>query len=94
MKDNTIYTIGYAAMSIPEFIEKLKEYNIACVIDVRSSPYSAFKSEFNRGALNETLKANGIYYRNYSEEFGARQENTDLYPNGYLDFEMFGCYRH
>ena len=38
----TIYTIGYAGFSVPEFIETLHANNINVVVDVRSSPHSAY----------------------------------------------------
>lgn len=86
--DGTIYTIGYAGFSIDTFVQTLKSYSISVLIDVRSSPFSAFHSEFNKDKLEAVLKENNIYYRNYANEFGARQDKPELYtPDGYLDFE-------
>lgn len=86
--DNTIYTIGYAGFSRGIFIQELKKYRISVLIDVRSSPFSSFHSEYNKDILEAVLKENNIYYRNYAREFGARQDNLDLYTSdGYLDFE-------
>ena len=85
-----IYTIGYSAYPRDEFIKILKQHGISVLIDVRSSPYSAFHPEYNKEALEIELKKNHIYYRNYKKEFGARQEDMNLYsPEGYLDFEKF-----
>ncbi len=86
--DDTIYTIGYAGFSSSMFIQELKKYRISVLIDVRSSPFSSFHSEYNKDILEAVLKENKIYYRNYAKEFGARQDNIKLYtPDGYLDFE-------
>ena len=86
--DGTIYTIGYAGFSRDIFIQELKKYTISVLIDVRSSPFSSFHSEYNKDILKAALKKNNIYYRNYAKEFGARQDNLDLYTSdGYLDFE-------
>ena len=87
---NTIYTIGYTAFSIDEFINILKKYNITCIIDVRSSPFSQFYQDYNKPVLKERLKKENIEYRNYVDEFGARQnEMTYYHSDGYLDFNKF-----
>lgn len=86
----TLYTIGYSGFLVEEFIDALKKNNINAVIDVRSSPYSQFFSDYNKEPLEKTLKKEGIFYRNYSKEFGARQEDRSYYnAEGYLDFEVF-----
>lgn len=84
-----IYTIGYSSFKIDEFVDVLKMYDINSLIDVRSNPTSKYYEDYNEYNLKRILKLNGVIYRNYKEEFGARQENTIYYPNGYLDFEMF-----
>ncbi len=89
--EKTIYTAGYTSFAIGEFIRVLKEHGIGCVIDVRSVPRSSYYTDYDVGLLRETLKEEGILYRNYAREFGARQEDTALYPNGYLDFEKFAA---
>ena len=91
---DVVYTIGYSGFKLDEFIEKIKEYKIDVIIDVRSSPYSQYFKEYNKEnickVLNE-LEGKKIYYRNYSLEFGARQLDLEgnYYPKGYLDFEKF-----
>lgn len=85
-----IYTIGYTAFKIDDFINILKKYNITCVIDVRSLPYSQYYPDYNKDVFEKVLKSNRILYRNYSAEFGARQtEKCYLSPKGYLDFNKY-----
>ena len=84
-----IFTIGYAGFEIDHFIKVIKEYQINSLIDVRSSPFSKYYSEYNKPLLQKTLQERGIIYRNYNREFGARQDDKMYYPNGYLDFSMF-----
>lgn len=87
---DTIYTIGYTAFNINKFVAVLKKYNISCVIDVRSSPVSQYYPDYNKDVLERALKSSSIYYRNYIEEFGARQNNKRYYTkDGYLDFKKF-----
>ena len=88
---DTIYTIGYTSFPIDEFVRVLKERGVGCVIDVRSVPRSSYYIDFDEGALKETLRKSNILYRHYAREFGARQTDPSLYPNGYLDFEKFAA---
>lgn len=85
-----IFTIGYTSFLPADFINVLHHYGIKCLVDVRSMPYSQYHSEYNKETLEEALKKNGIVYRHYAAEFGARQENRVFYgPDGILDFEKF-----
>jgi uncharacterized protein (DUF488 family) len=87
---NTVYSIGYYGFPIDDFIRTLKKYKISLVVDVRSSPFSTHFPEYNRDVLDGYLIGHGIQYRNYANEFGARQENHAYYSKeGYLDFECF-----
>ena len=86
---DTVYTIGYAGFAMEDFMVELRQNRIALVVDVRSDPHSQWHSEYNMEHMRLVLKKAGIYYRNYAEEFGARQEDRTFYPKGYLDFELF-----
>ncbi|MEI0446563.1 DUF488 domain-containing protein [Brachyspira intermedia] len=88
--NNTIYTIGYSGLKIEDMIYIINIYKISCIIDTRSIPYSKQFPNFNKENLEKILNNNKILYRNYKEEFGARQKNIDFYSkNGYLDFNKF-----
>lgn len=89
MMIDTVFTIGYAGFQINDFVKTLKEKGVSLVIDVRSLPYSQYHADYNKENLSKILESNKIYYRNYTLEFGARQEERSYYPNGYLDFDMF-----
>ena len=86
---NCIYTIGYTAFSINEFIETIKNFGISCVIDVRSSPFSNYYTDYNKDTLERTLKEHNILYRNYANEFGARQTDPMFYTGDIVDFDKF-----
>lgn len=87
---DTVYSIGYSGFSIDDFIDIIKKNEISLIVDVRSQPYSKYFLEYNKESLKKSLKYNGIYYRNYAKEFGARQEEMEFYSDdGYLDFELF-----
>ena len=84
-----IYTIGYSAFSIDEFIETIKNFGISCVIDVRTSPFSNYYADYNKDTLERTLKEHNILYRNYANEFGARQTDLMFYTGDIVDFDKF-----
>lgn len=87
---DTIYTIGYSGFNIDAFINTLKRYCVNVLVDVRSNPYSAHYPEYNKEHLERILRINGIFYRNYSKEFGAQQKELTFFsPEGFLDFEAF-----
>lgn len=84
-----VYTIGYAGYeSVREMIDVLKSLNIGCLIDVRSTPYSTYHADFNKEPLAKELRKEGILYRNYASEFGARQKDF-VNGEGYVDYEAF-----
>ena len=89
MKNKIIYTIGYSAYDVTDFISTLKDNGITCLIDVRSIPKSIRYPQYNSERLQVFLQDSNVLYRNYAYEFGARQTETRYYPNGYLDFELF-----
>ena len=84
-----IYTIGYSGFAVDDFIGVLKNYNVTCLVDVRSLPKSAHFKDFNKENISRVLKLNNILYRNYVKEFGARQTDEKFYTNGVLDFSKF-----
>ena len=87
---DTVYTIGYTSFDIDNFIRVLKKYGVTCLVDVRSVAKSSYYKDYDDVVLAPNLKKHGILYRNYKEEFGARQENKAFYSEkGYLDFEVF-----
>ena len=86
---DTVYSIGYSGFKIDELIDILKKEEISLVVDIRSNPYSNYYTDYDKDVLEKKLWKNRIYYRNYAEEFGARQNDRQYYPSGYLDFELF-----
>jgi len=49
------YTIGHSNHKTEDFITLLKNYNIDTIIDVRSTPYSQYQSQFNREQLKNDI---------------------------------------
>lgn len=84
---NEIYTIGHSSYTHEQYLKLLKYYNINCIVDVRSIPYSKYVPQFNKEEIKKFLKLNSIYYIFMGKELGARREDKRLYTEGYLDFE-------
>lgn len=92
MGKGILYTIGYSGFyDTADFIAALKKYNIDVLIDVRSMPFSRGFEQYNRNNVEPLLKEKGIYYRNYANEFGARQKERAFYRDGRLDFAVFAA---
>lgn len=85
---NKLFTIGYSSFEISDFINVLKKNNINAVADVRSSPYSKFKPDFNRENLKVSLKENGIEYVFLGDNCGARIEDPSCYVNGKASYDL------
>lgn len=88
MKKEEIYSIGHSTHPAEYFLELLQTYGVNCVIDVRSIAASRFNPQYNKKALDEFLKKNGITYLHFDKEFGARQTQPEvLNEKGQVDFE-------
>jgi uncharacterized protein (DUF488 family) len=86
LKAGPIYTIGYAAFPITQFIAVLQSYAIDAVCDVRSKPYSAYMPDYSQDALKRSLKESGINYVFLGLELGARREELECYVDGRVDY--------
>jgi len=83
-----LFTIGHTNHSYEKFLELLRANKITYLLDVRSSPFSRFTSQFNKDVIADFLKKNGVNYNHMGKFFGARPKDKSLYTEqGYLDFE-------
>ena len=87
MNQLPIFTIGYGAREIDEFIAILKENEIAFLLDVRSKPYSRYKPDFSKKALADHLTQHGIRYVFMGDTLGGMPDDPDCYTNGTVDYE-------
>ena len=84
-----IYTVGHSTHPIEVFLDLLKTYSVNCLIDVRSIAASSYNPQYNKEPLTNFLKANGIIYLHFAEEFGARHTDPDLLDDeGKVNFEL------
>jgi len=85
---NELFTIGYAPHTLDSFLRVLQRHQITALADVRSSPYSQYKPEFNKEKLSDFLKENNIAYVFLGDECGARVEDPACYINGKVDYKL------
>lgn len=82
-----IYTIGHSTQKIEEFIQILKENEIELLIDVRSSPYSKYASNFNKKELQKLILENNIIYKYLGHKVGGKPQNKKFYyKNGEINY--------
>lgn len=77
-RQKRIYTIGHGNITPEELVAMLQKHGITRVVDVRSSPYSKYASQFNKGELSFHLTGGGIQYRFSGKELGGKPEDTGL----------------
>lgn len=83
-----VYTIGYGARSMEAFIGVLQEHGIAYLIDIRSAPYSRYKPEFSKAALERELQRHVIRYVYMGDSLGGQTDNPDdRNARGKIDYE-------
>lgn len=88
MNQTPVYTIGYGARDMAAFVRLLQEHEIAYLIDVRSKPYSRYKPEFSKQALQESLHEQHIHYVFMGDELGGQPPDASCYDaEGKVDYE-------
>lgn len=101
----TLFSIGHSNHSSDSFLKLLKENDIECLVDVRSSPYSKYNTQFNRENLSAFLKLNGVEYLWMGDSLGGRRDELNseegfrqdnqydkdlIYKNGILELMRIG----
>jgi uncharacterized protein (DUF488 family) len=68
----TVYTVGHSNHEAQRFVALLRQHGIEQIVDVRSSPYSRYVPQANRGALALTLQEAGIVYEWLGDRLGGK----------------------
>ena len=77
----TIWTIGHSNHPLEAFLDLLARHRIDVLIDVRSSPYSRYASQFNRESIHPALQHRGIRYLYLGDLLGGRAEDPRFYDD-------------
>lgn len=75
--NNKIYTIGHSVRAISEFLDKMQEYQIDILVDIRTYPRSRYQPQYNQKALTDTLSSVGVFYIYKGKNLGGKEENID-----------------
>jgi uncharacterized protein (DUF488 family) len=86
-QSNIIYTIGHSNHKIEDFLNLLKMHSITCIVDVRSTPYSHYNTQFNREFLTIELRNKNIEYIYLGDQLGARPSGNACYKWNCVSFE-------
>jgi uncharacterized protein (DUF488 family) len=90
MKKPLIFTIGHSTRTIDEFVELLRIYGVAEVVDVRSIPMSGHNPQFNQDDLRQSLNAKRIRYTHLKELGGLRHSKKDSTNLGWRNTSFRG----
>lgn len=86
------YTIGHSNYSYPEFFEILCSYDIGCLIDVRSVPYSRYAGQFNKQELRREIIRRGLEYCYEGQALGGRPADPGYHlSDGSVDYRKLGA---
>jgi uncharacterized protein (DUF488 family) len=87
------FTIGHSTRSLEEFVDLLKEAEVATLVDVRTVPRSRTKPQFNCDTLPEALARYQISYEHIAELGGLRKKQ-EVAPevNGFWHVQSFHNY--
>lgn len=82
-----VFTVGYGARTLDDLVSLLQAHDIALLVDVRSAPYSRYKPEFSKDALERELKQRGMRYVYLGDALGGRPADPDCYVDDKVDYE-------
>lgn len=74
---NVIWTIGHSILSLNDFMELLKFFQIQLLADIRTLPGSKRYPHFNKESLEQSMPENGIEYVHFKDLGGRRKTQKD-----------------
>lgn len=80
MESLKIYSIGHGNKTLRELLAILHTYEITCVADIRSYPYSKRNPQFNEQTLEKELAEAHISYVWFKDLGGFRKRGSGLRP--------------
>ncbi|MCC7492182.1 MAG: DUF488 domain-containing protein [Fimbriimonadaceae bacterium] len=86
-----LFTIGHSNHDLEAFLALLRQHAVGHLVDVRSSPYSAWATWFNREALAAALRAARVDYTFAGAELGARRSEAGIYRSGRASYTQIAA---
>lgn len=82
------YSIGYGSREAKEVLDLVEGLGVHYLLDVRSSPYSAYSPAFNREALERMCEARDIKYVFVGDQLGGIPQSDTCYDSsGRVDYD-------
>jgi ParB/RepB/Spo0J family partition protein len=76
------FTTHYSQKDLDTFVETLRAAGVGTLIDVRDSPFSQFRPEFNKDGLAKALQGKGIKYEGHPELGVPKEQREKLAKSG------------
>jgi ATP-dependent DNA helicase RecQ len=86
MSHPPIYTIGYGARPLADFITTLQSHRIAYVVDVRSRPHTRQHPAYSKESLQTAVQQAGLRYLFMGHALGDQPEDPTCYADGRPDY--------
>ncbi len=84
-----LLTIGYGGeRSSDDFVALLNKYGVKYLVDVRTKPYSKFRPEFSRDAIDVLTRRAGIAYVFMGDTLGGLPSDQSCYRDGKVDYGL------
>jgi uncharacterized protein (DUF488 family) len=80
-KGMEIFTIGHSNHELEKFLQLLIASKIEVLVDIRSSPYSRYASQFNKDSLKKAIQVAGLKYLFLGKELGGRPKDREFYDS-------------
>jgi uncharacterized protein (DUF488 family) len=90
MEKPLICTVGHATRPVDALIEILEAHGIKRLIDVRTIPKSRYNPQYNREALERSLRGAGIHYEHMRALGGLRHPRKDSLNMGWRNESFRG----
>lgn len=88
-KEYSCFTMGYSDLPIEAFIYFLKKAKVDTIVDVRSTPYSKYQTQFNRDLISKYLNQENIDYYYMGDRLGGRYSSPEfLFPDGTVNYQL------
>ena len=86
-QEGGVLTIGHSNHSLETFVALLQGHGVTALADVRSAPYSRFNPQFNRKALEGSLRGIGVEYVFLGRALGGRPDDRSCYEHGRVRYD-------
>jgi uncharacterized protein (DUF488 family) len=86
--EKIVWTIGHSNHPLERFLGLLEQHRIELLVDIRSSPYSRYASQFNTDVIREPLRARAVDYLFLGNLLGGRAGDEQFYDReGYVLYD-------